>query len=130
MNHADDPVSEGRGWAVATWTILVMAAVLGLASSQSSRLIKSHFQLGERSIASVAKAMASAAKPAVARHDALPLILTVPFAVTRTQQILAARLKYRAEFGLRVGQFRSRLRSAPGLLAGLALIGASQSPSH
>jgi len=130
MNHADNPVSRSRGWAVAASTILLMAAVLGLASNQTSQLITSHFQFEERSIASDAKAMASAAKSAVARHDALPLVLTVPFAVTRTQLMMAARVKHRVEYARRVGQFRSGLRFAPGLLAGLALIGASHSPNH
>ena len=130
MNHADNPVMRGRGWAVGAWTILVMAAVMGIASNQTSQLITTHFQFGERGITSAAKAVESAAKPAVARYDTPPIILTIPFAITRTQQIMVARLKHRAEFARRVGQFRSGLRSAPGLLAGLALMGATQSSSH
>lgn len=130
MNHADYPVASGSGWAVAAWTILVMAAVLGLASDQTSQLIRTHFRFGEHAIITAAKAVESAAKPAIARNDALPLILTVPIAITRTQQMVVARVKHRAEFARRVGQVRSAVKAAPGLLTSLALIGASQSPSR
>jgi len=127
MNHVDNPIPHGRGWAVAAWTILVMAAVLGVASDQTSQLISTHFQFGERSIATATKEIATVAKHAVARYDTLPIVLTVPFAVTRTQQMMLARVKHRAEFAHRVNQFRSGMKSAPGLLAGLALMGASSS---
>ena len=130
MNHADNLVLQGHDWAVAAWTILAMAAFLGLASSQTSQLIGNNLQFGERSIASATSEMAIAARHAVGRHDALPIILTVPFAVTRTQRMMVARVKHRTEFARRVGQFPSGLKTAPGLLAGLALVGASHSPSH
>jgi hypothetical protein len=106
-----------------------MAAVLGLASDQTSQLISTHFQFGERAIVTAAVAVESAAQP-VARYHTLPMILTVPFALTRTQQMMVARLKQRDEITHRVGQLRSGLKAAPGLLAGLALIGASQSSHH
>jgi hypothetical protein len=129
MYHAENPVLPGHGWASAAWSILVIAAVLGLASNQTSELISTHLQFGERSIASATWEMATAAKHAVVGHDALPIILTVPFAVTRTQRMMVARVKHRAEFA-RHGDLRSGLKAAPGLLAGLALIGASRSPTH
>jgi hypothetical protein len=130
MNHADNPVLHGHGWAVGAWTILVMAAVLGLASNQTLQLISTHFQFGEGSIASATSVMPSAATPAGARHDTPPIILTVPFAITRMQQMMVARVKHRTDFAHRIDQFRSGLKAAPGLIAGLALLGASQSPNH
>jgi hypothetical protein len=126
MNHAE-PVSRGQGWAVAAWTILVMAAVLGVASDQTSQLITSHFQFGKPSIEFAPKPVASVAKHAVTPYDTLPIILTIPFAVTRTQRMMVARAKHRAEFAHRLGQARSDLKAAPGLLAGLALMGVSSS---
>jgi hypothetical protein len=107
----------------------MMAVVLGLASDQTSQLLRTHFQFGERAILTAAVAVESAAQP-VPRYHTLPMILTVPFAVTRTQQMIVARLKQRDEITHRVGQIRSNLKAAPGLLAGLALIGASQSSHH
>jgi hypothetical protein len=130
MDHGNNPISRGRGWAVAAGTILVMAAVLGIASDQTSQFIGSHFRFGERSIASASQEVASVAKHAVAGYDTLPIILTVPFAVTRTQQMMVARVKHRAAFAHRVDQFRSGLKAAPGLLAGLALMGATSSSNH
>jgi len=130
MNHADNPVSNQRGWAVAAWTILVMAAVLGLASDQTSQLISTHFRFGERTIASAATVVESAALPAGVRYGNAPIILTVPFAVRKTQQMLVARVKHRGEFASHVSQLRGGIKAAPGLLAGLALIGASQSSNH
>jgi hypothetical protein len=130
MNHADNLVLTAHGWAVGAWTILVMAAVLGLATNQTLQLISAHFQSGERSIASATSITPSAAKPVGARYDTPPIILTVPFAVTRTQQMMVARAKHRADFAHRVDRFRSGLKAAPGLIAGLALLGVSQSPSH
>ncbi len=126
MNHADTPVSHGHGLVVASWTIVMMALVLGLASDQTSQLLRAHFQFGESAIVTAAVAVESAAQP-VARYHTLPMILTIPFAVTRTQQMMVARLKQRDEITHRVAQLHTSLKAAPGLLAGLALIGASQS---
>lgn len=130
MNHPDNLVYQRRAWLSAGAMILMMAAVLGLASDQTLLLIARHFQFGERSIASSTKAMTSAAKPIVAHRGAPPVILTVPFATTRTRQIMEAGVKHRAEFARRVGNFRSRQRSALRLLVGLALVGTSRSPNR
>lgn len=129
MNHADTPMSHGHGLVVASWTILMMAVVLGLASDQTSQLLRAHFQFGERAIVTAAVAVESAAQP-VPKDHTLPMILTVPFAVTRTQQMMVARLKQRDAITHRMGQLHTSLKAAPGLLAGLALIGASQSSNH
>jgi len=128
MNHADFPISRERGLAVATWTTLVFAAILGLASSQPSHLLATHFQLGERAVTSAAIVMETAAEPMLSKHQSFPMFLTVPFAFTRAQQMVS-RLKQRAEFARRTSQVRSGLKATPALLAGLALIGAS-SPNH
>ena len=129
MNHVDNPISRGQGWAVAAGTILVMAAILGIASDQTSQWIGYHFQFGERSIAAATAEVASVATHAVAHYDTPPIVLTVPFAVTRTQQMMVARVKHRAEFAHRIDRVRTSLKAAPGLLAGLALMGAT-SPSR
>lgn len=124
MNHEDNP-SRGRGLALAACTILIVATVLGLASDETSRLLGKHFQLGERAIASAAVVVETAA-PSTLRAQNFPMMLTIPFAVTRTQQVMVARLKQRTELAQRISQVRTRVRTAPGLLAGLALIGATQ----
>jgi len=129
MDHAYNPVSRGRVMAVAAWTILVTAAVLGIVSEQTSQLISRHFQFGERAIITAAVAVESAARP-LPKHQVFPMVLTIPFAVTRTQQIMVARLKQREELANRVESARGRLKGAPGLLAGLALISASQSSNR
>lgn len=129
MNHANNPVSRGRALAVTVWTIMVAAVVLGIVSDQTSQLISRHFQFGERAIVTVEVAVESATKP-LPKHQVLPMILTVPFAVTRTQQMMVARMKQREVIAGRVENVRGRLKGAPGLLAGLALISASQSSNH
>ena len=125
MDHVDSS-ARGRGLALTACTILIIATVLGLASDETSRLLGKHFQLGERAIASAAVVVETAA-PSTLRAQNLPMILTIPFAVTHTQQVMVARLKQRAEFAQRISQVRYRAKAAPGLLASLALIGASQS---
>lgn len=126
MNHAHNPISRGRAVAVAAWTVLVTAAVLGITSNDTSQLISAHFRSGGQSFAVAAEAVAEAATEPATRHDTLPIVLTIPFAVTRTQQMMVARLKHRAELAHRMELVRANLKSAPGFLAGLALIGASQ----
>jgi hypothetical protein len=128
MNHADFPVSRERGLAVGAWTILVMAAILGLASNQTSQLLATHFQFGERAVTSAAIVVETAAEPMLSKHQTFPMILTVPFAFTRAQQMVA-RVKQRDEFAHRTNQVRSGFKGTPALLAGLALIGAS-SPNY
>jgi len=124
MNHVDNP-SRGRGLALAACSILIMATVLGLTSDETSRLLGKHFPFGERAIASAA-VLVESATPATLRAQNLPMILTIPFAVTHTQQVMVARLKQRAQLAQRVTQVRSRIKTAPGVLASLALIGATQ----
>ena len=124
MNHADFPVPRERVLAVGAWTILVMAAVLGLASDRTSQLIASHFQFNEGALTSAAIVMETAAEPMLSKHQTLPMFLTVPFAFTRAQQMVA-RLKQHDEVAHRTSPVRSRLEARPALLAGLALIGAS-----
>jgi hypothetical protein len=128
MNHGDIP-SRGRGLALAACTFLIMATVLGLTSDETYRLLGRHFPVGQRAIASAAVVVESAT-PVIGRAQTFPMFLTIPFAVTRTQQIMVARLKQRAQFAQRVSQVRSRINTAPGLLASLALIGASQTGRH
>ena len=128
MNHGDNP-SRGRGLALAACSILIMATVLGLASDETSRLFGKHFRFDEHAIASAAVLIETTA-PAIGRAHTFPMFLTIPFAVTQTQQIVVARLQQRAQIAGRVSQVRSRIRSTPGLLAGLALIGASQNGGH
>jgi hypothetical protein len=124
MNHGDNP-SRGRGLALAACSFLIMATILGLASDETSQLFGRHFQLGQRAIASAA-VVVETATPASLRSQNFPMMLTIPFAVTRTQQIMVARLKQRAQFAQRISRARGRVKTAPGLIAGLALIGASQ----
>jgi hypothetical protein len=126
MYQADNAAMRGRGWAEGAWTILVMATVLGLLSGQASQMISDHFPLGASALRSDASAAVSPIGPVVARHDALPIVLTVPLAVTRTQRLMVARMKHQGEIAARPGRIRRGVASAQGLLAGLALMGAAQ----
>jgi hypothetical protein len=126
MTHTENLVFRGHDWAVAAWSIMFVAIVLGLVSSQTSQLFGAYSQLVEGAPTSPPSQVRTVAE----RYDAPPMMLTIPFAVTRTQRMTVATVKHRAEFANRVHQFRSTLKNAPGLLAGLAVIGASQSPGH
>jgi hypothetical protein len=126
MYHADIAAERGRGWAEGAWTILVMATALGLLSGQASQLIGEHFPFGARALQSDARAAETPIGPLIARHDALPIILTIPLAVTRTQLLMVARMKHQGESGEHPGRIRRGLASAQELIAGLALMGASR----
>ena len=107
--------------------VLVMATALGLLSGQASQMISDHFPFGAHALQSDARAAETPIGPMIARHDALPIILTIPLAVTRTQLLMVARMKHQGGIGEHPGRIRRGLASAQGLLAGLALIGASRS---
>ena len=126
MYQADDAAIRGRGWAEGAWTILVMATVLGLLSGQASQMIAEHFPLDAPAMESDTRAAAAPVAPTVARHDALPVVLTIPLAVTRTQRLMVARLKHHGHLGEHAGRIRRGVASAREFVAGLALIGASQ----
>jgi hypothetical protein len=126
MYQADNAVMQGRGWAVGAWTILVMATVLGLLSGQASQMIGEHFPFGAAALGSDARAAVWPVGGGGARHEALPIILTIPLAVTRTQRMMVARVKHQGEADEHAGRIRRGIRSTRGLLAGLALMGASQ----
>ncbi len=130
MSHADNLAVPGHGWAVGAWTILIAAAVLGISSNQTSQWFSVQSEFHDHSVASAANEMATVARLAVARHDTFPIILTIPFAVTRTQRMSVARVKHRAEFPQPADLSGSRLKKAPGFLAGLALIEASHASNH
>ena len=123
MNHASYAFLRGHGWAGA-WMAMVAVAVLAVVAIQTSPLIGTYPQSSERSIT---PAETSLNHPAVAQYHGIPMVLTVPFAVTRTQQVMVARLKHRAQFTEGFGTLRAHLKAAPGLIAGLAIIQASQS---
>jgi len=126
MYQADNAAIPGRGWAEGAWTILVMATVLGLLSGQASQMIADHFPLGARALGSDARAAESPIGRVVARHDALPIVLTIPLAVTRTQRLMVAQMKHQGKIGAHPGRIRRGITSAREMLTGLALIGASQ----
>jgi hypothetical protein len=130
MNHADSPVLHGHDWAVAAWTVLVMAMVLGIVSNQTARWFSADAQFREHSISSAAREMTTVARLAVPHHETFPAVLTIPFAVTRTQRMTVARVKHRDEAGRHEAALSTVAKTGPRLLTGLALLGASQSSSH
>jgi hypothetical protein len=129
MNHAESPFLHGHDWAVAAWTITVMAIVLGLASNQTSQWFTADSQFREHSLTSTAHEMATVARLAIPHHDTFPAVLTIPFAVTRTQRMMVARVKHRTEAARRDEELRNDQKPGPRLLTGLALLG-SQSSNH
>jgi hypothetical protein len=108
----------------------MMAIVLGMASNQTSLLSTSDSHFDAASMTSAAREMTTVAKLAIPHHDTFPAVLTIPFAVTRTQRMMVARVKHRAEDAHRDEQVRGEEKPGPRLLTGLALLGASQSSSH
>ncbi len=130
MYHAENLVLRGHDWAVAAWSILLVATVLGIASNQPSQLFSPDARLRADSITSAAKEMATVARLAVAPHDTFPAVLTVPFAVTRTQRMMVAGVKHGAEDARRTEQDRSGMKAVSGFLTGLTLLGAAPSSSH
>ena len=127
MNHADSPFLHGHDWAVAAWSILLIAIVLGLASIQTSQWLTSDSQFRDNSITTPAQEMATMAKLAMPHHDTFPAVLTIPFAVARAQRMMVARMKHRTDVSHRDEAPQSEGKSRPQLLTGLAILGASQS---
>jgi len=127
MNHADSSVLHGHDWAVAAWTILLMAMVLGIASNQTSPWLTADSQFREHSISSTAREVETVARLALPHHDTFPAILTIPIAVTRTQRMMVARVKHLDEAARRNDQIRGDHKTGPRLLTGLALLGAQSS---
>jgi hypothetical protein len=130
MNHADNLAMPGHGWALASWTIVMVAVFLGLAGTETSLLIGTHFHPEAPAIPSAVTPLAVEARLALTRQDTFPLILTVPFAVTRTQRMMVAPTKHRTEAGAPGDHYRNGSKPASGFLAGLALMGASQTQNH
>ena len=126
MNHAGNAVERPWGWALGLWMIFVITAVWGSANLQNSRLIQTNLADLEHSLVSAWNEGAVTAQLSTTRYDALPIVLTTPFAVIRTQRMVVARLKHRADFASRAMKFRASMKSSPSLLTSLALLQASQ----
>jgi hypothetical protein len=132
MDHADIAAMHGHGWAVGAWTILMAATILGLATERTLQLIRADFPAGT----SATSAAVSHSEVAVTGHDALPLV-TVPKRVvtgakgaTGTSGAMVAGVKHQSVPTKHMGRIRSGYNSAKGLLAGLALLGASDPHGH
>ena len=95
MDNADGSVLHGHDWAVAAWSILLMAIVLGIISNQTSQLFNPDAQFREHRMTSAGREVATVARLAIPHHETFPGVLTIPFAVTRTQRMMVARVKHR-----------------------------------
>ena len=132
MDHAEIAAMHGHGWAVGAWTILVAATILGLASEQTLQLIRTDFSFDK----GATRAAVSPSEVNVARHDGLPLVTVPKRAVTVAKRAtgapvaMVAGVKHRSAQVKHPGRIRRSLDSAQGLLAGLALLGASQPHGH
>ncbi|HXN84762.1 MAG TPA: hypothetical protein VN867_01770 [Candidatus Binataceae bacterium] len=126
MNHAGNVVERPWGWALGLWMISLVMMVWGSANIQNSRQIQTNFAAFEHSIMSLWNEGAVTAQLSTTRYEALPIVLTTPFAVIRTQRMMVAKLKHRTEFANRVTKFRASIKSSPSLLTSLALLQASQ----
>ena len=129
MNHADGFLVRGHDWAAAVGSVLLMAMVLGIASNQS-RWFLADSHLGAHSVAAAAHEVVTIARLAAPQHETFPPVLTVPFAVTRTQRMMVARKKQRADADSLNDRSRTSTIAGPRFLTGLALLGVSQSSSN
>jgi hypothetical protein len=130
MDHAHSSVLHGHDWAVAAWTIVILAIVLGMISNQILLLATADSRFGAAPMTSAAREVTTVARLAIPHHDTFPGVLTIPFAVTRVQRMMVARVKHRTEDVARDQQLQGEAKPGPRLLTGLALLGASQSSSH
>jgi hypothetical protein len=130
MYNADGSVLHGHDWAVAAWSILLMAIVLGIISNQASQLFNPDAQFREHRMTSAGREVATVARLAIPHHETFPGVLTIPFAITRTQRMMVARVKHRTDTASRDDQARNEPKAGSRLLTGLAILGASQSSSH
>lgn len=126
MNHAGNAVERPWGLALGLWMMIVVGAVWVPANIQNSRLLQTNFADLGHSVAGAWNEAAVTAQPSTTSYEALPIVLTVPFAVTRTQRMMVARLKHRPDYANRAIKFRAGLKTSPSFLASLALLQASQ----
>lgn len=136
MDHADIAAMHGHGWAVGAWTILMAATILGLATERTLQLIRADFPAGTSATSPATTAAVSDSDVNVAHHDGLPLV-TVPKRVvtaakgaTGTSGAMVAGVKHQSAPTKHPGRIRTGYNSAKGLLAGLALLGASDPHGH
>jgi hypothetical protein len=126
MNHAGNAVERPWGWALGLWMIIVITAVWGPANIRNSRLFQANFPAIDQAVADAWNADAVSSRLDTASYEALPIVLTIPFAVTRTQRMMVAKLKHRSDFANRAVKFRTGFKSSPSFVASLALLQASQ----
>src|SRR5690348_7287271 len=110
MNHASYAILRGLGWTAGVWMALVIMSVLVLGTIPTPESIRGYFPISERSMGSATSPASLSITPGMARYGSLPIILTVQFAVTHTQQMMVARVKHRADFAHRAERFRVGLK--------------------
>jgi len=128
MSHADSFLLRDHDWATAVGLVLLMATVLGIASNQTSRWFATDSALRVHPISAAASEMVTIARLAAPHHANYPAVLTVPFAITRTQRMMVARMKHRPEAAALHDQ--TGKGATPRILTGLAILGASQSSNQ
>jgi hypothetical protein len=128
VNYVDKSISAGRGWAVASWTITLIAAVFGLVSNQAVLLFQTHF-IGPPPSTSVnriteAPELAASGKFYLPLSDQISTLQLAPLAVTTSQNIIPLQIR-RAERFHRLEKNRLSSTDARRLLRGLAMLGVS-----
>ena len=127
MNYVESTPLRARGSHAGVLTLVALVLVCGLATMQSAPWINGFLHISDRPFIGSGTANSSSLSVDARSYRALPIVLTVPFAVARTQQMLALRLK-RHQIATHIAQVPG-IKGATGLIAGLALIQAVQASS-
>jgi len=127
MNYVESTLLRNRGSHAGLLMVVALLIVFGFIATQNAQWLNAFSHVNDRSVFASASANTVAASPNHANYNALPIILTVPFAVTRTQQMMVMRLK-RRQIATHIAKLPG-IKGATGLIAGLALIQAVQSSS-
>lgn len=121
MINLESPFWRVRGRRIGFLGLISLATLCLATTYQTNHWINAQFQRDDIPIA----AANSPAKLAVASYEGLPIVLTIPMAVTRAQHMAVARAKHPKDSHA-LGRVPG-LKGAGGLIAGLALLQAMHS---
>jgi hypothetical protein len=127
MNYVESTLLRTRGSHAKVLSAVAFVIFFDLATMQSAPWLNGFIEEANHPLIASAAANSPLSSLNTRNYNALPIILTVPFAVTRTQQMMLMRLKQR-QIATHIAKLPG-IKGATGLIAGLALIQAVQSSS-
>ncbi len=116
MNYLEHPIWGSQRWVIGVWAISALVLVSAWTGIQTAQ-----------PIASLSNDNSVVSTNGITSHGTIPAISTESLPVTPARQTTVARTKHRADAATRSGTSPAGVKGATGLIAGLALLEATQS---